>query len=123
MAAPADPVRQAALDRVMERRVRGRARSRFVRALAAAAGALLGAASLPLIVLLPEVGIPALLVALRLLAVEFDWAASAYAWIAWRWAQARAWYHGRSRTGRWLIVLALVGVAAALVWLLVHELG
>jgi hypothetical protein len=72
-------VRDAALSRVFAYRERGQARPMPVRAALAVFGGVLLVASIPMIVLLPEVGIPALLIALRLLAVEADWAARAYA--------------------------------------------
>ena len=84
---------------------------------------MLGLVALPLVVLLPELGVPALLFALRLLAVELLWAARAYAWITWRWAQLLAWFRSRSAPVRGAILVALVVVAVLLVWLLVHELG
>jgi len=67
-------VRDAALSRVFAYRERGQARPMPVRAALAVFGGVLLVASIPMIVLLPEVGIPALLIALRLLAVEADWA-------------------------------------------------
>ena len=82
--------RDAALSRVFAYRERGQARPMPVRAALAVFGGVLLVASIPMIVLLPEVGIPALLIALRLLAVEADWAARAYAWTDWRFAQMRA---------------------------------
>lgn len=106
----------------MAQRQRGRARSAAVRALAAGTGALLAVAAVPLVVVLPEIGIPALLLALRLLAVEFDWAARCYAWVVWRWGQARAWYHARSARVRTLVIAGLVALAVGLLWLLAHSL-
>jgi hypothetical protein len=78
-------------------------------------------ASVPLVAVLPEFGVPALLVALRFLAVEADWAAKAYAWVDWRFTQARDWFHRQSRPVRWVVLLLLLAVALALLWLLVHE--
>ena len=74
-----------------------------------------------MIVLLPELGIPALLVAFRLLAVEADWAARAYAWTDWRFSQLRDWFHRQSRAVRATILIVLLLAAAALIWLLVYE--
>lgn len=87
----------------------------------ACTGLLLLIGSVPLIVVLPEAGVPALLLALRFLAVEFDWAAQAYAWVMWRWGQLRAWYHARAPVVRGLVVLGLVTLAALLLFLLVSE--
>lgn len=114
--------RRAALDRVYAYRKRGRARPIPVRASLAVLGGLLLIASIPLIVLLPEAGIPALLVALRLMAVEADWAARGYAWTDWRFTQLMHWFHGRSRATRWTIMAILLLIAVALVWLLIYEL-
>jgi len=116
-----DAERDAALSRVIEYRERGRARPRGVRVALAVAALLLGVAALPLAVVLPEVGIPAVLVSLRLLAVEFDWAARSYAWLVWRWEQVRGWYRRQPQPMRALVIAVLIAIAAALVWLLVHE--
>lgn len=86
---PADVInptstRDAALARVLAYRQRVRARPLLIRATLAVVGGGLFVVSLPMIVLLPELGIPALLVAFRLLAVEAQWAVRAYAWTDWR---------------------------------------
>ncbi|MDP7724665.1 hypothetical protein [Mycobacterium sp. TY814] len=114
--------REAALARVHAYRNRARARPATVRALLAVLGSLLLVASVPLIVVLPEAGIPALLVALRLMAVEADWAARAYAWTDWRFVQLRHWFQRQSRLIRWTIMAVLLLVAVALVWLVIYEL-
>lgn len=113
--------RDAALARVLAYRERGQARPMPIRAALAILGAGLLLACGPLIVLLPEVGVPVLLVAFRLLAVEADWAARAYAWTDWRFTQLRDWFHGRSGPVRVAILTGLLVVAAALVWLIVVE--
>src|SRR3712207_2367702 len=112
---------ERALARVLEYRDRGRRRPPLPRAVLAALGAVLLLASVPAAVVLPELGVPALLVALRLPAVEADWAARAYAWIDWRFSQSREWFHRQSRPVRGVVVLGLVALAVALVWLLIHE--
>ncbi|VBA58477.1 hypothetical protein [Mycobacterium attenuatum] len=115
--------RDESLSRVLAYRERGRSRPMVVRASQAVlAGALLVAA-IPLIVLLPELGIPALLVAFRLLAVEAEWAARAYAWTDWRFTQARVWLHRQSAVVQAAVIVGLLLIAAALVWLVVDELG
>lgn len=106
---------------MMEYRERWRGRPPAVRVALAVAGLLLGVAAIPLVVLLPEVGIPAILVALRLLAVESDWAARCYACVVWRWEQVHDWYRHQARPVRALVIAVLVAIAVALVWLLVHE--
>ena len=113
--------RDAALERVMKQRSIGRARPRALRLVMAALGLLTAVVAVPLVVVLPEIGVPLLLVALRLLAVEFDWAARSYAWVIWRWGQARAWYHGASRPVQGLVALVLLALLAGLGWLLLHE--
>lgn len=119
-----EPVdRESALERVLARRVAGRARAAPLRIAVAVAGAVAGLAAIPLAIVLPELGIPLLLVALRLLAVEFDWAARAYAWVIWRWHQVTHWFAQASTPARAATVLALVAIAVGLVWLLAHEFG
>jgi hypothetical protein len=115
--------RDAALQRVMEQRSIGRTRPPALRILMAAAGLAAAIVAVPLVVVVPELGVPLLLVALRLLAVEFDWAARSYAWVIWRWGQAKARYHGASAPVRALVVLVLLALLVGLVWLLAHELG
>ena len=117
----ATAAREAALARVLACRQRVLARPTAIRvSLAILAGVLL-LACIPLMVLLPEAGIPALLVALRLLAVEVDWAARAYAWTDWRFTQLRDWFHRQSGCIRASIFGNLLLVAVALVWLIVYE--
>jgi len=54
------------------------------------AGLLAGVAAIVLVVPFPEVGVPLLLVALRLLALEFEWAARAYEPVLRTWERAKA---------------------------------
>lgn len=115
--------RDAALRHVMEYRERGRGRPTPVRIVVAVLGLVALLAVVPLVVVLPEAGVPLLLLALRLLAVEFDWAARAYAYVIWRWGQVKAWYRTRSPLVRGLVILGLVALAAVLVWLLVHAVA
>lgn len=115
--------RTASLNRVLAYRERGRSRPRAVRLAFAFVGASLLLASVPLAIVLPEVGVPVLLAGLRLLAVEVDWAARAYSWIDWQFVQVRAWFHRQSRPTRALVVVGLLLLAVALVWLLIHQLG
>ncbi|OBJ56183.1 hypothetical protein [Mycobacterium sp. 1423905.2] len=118
---PPDPdraaTRDAALARVLAYRERGRTRPAPLRAFLAALGVVLLVASVPLIVVLPELGIPALLIAFRLLAVEADWAARAYAWTDWRFVLLRQWFSRQSRLTRTAIWVALLLLLVALVWL------
>jgi len=105
---------------VLRYRERGRRRPGLVRAILAGVGALTLVASIPLAVVLPEAGVPALLVALRLLAIEVDWAAKAYAWLDWRASQTRQWFSRQTRPIRVALLVFLLLVAAALVWLLLR---
>lgn len=93
-----------------------------MRAAVALLGAALLVAAVPLLVLLPEGGIPTMLLALRLLAVEADWAARAYAWFDWRYSQALAWFQRQSRPVRAALLAGLLVIAAAIVWFLAFEL-
>lgn len=113
--------RADALARVLAYRTRGRARSMPVRVGLGVLGGVLLVASIPLIVLLPEVGIPALLVAFRLLAVEALWAARAYAWTDWRFSQLRQWFGRQSRAVRGAIVVSLILLAVAIVVVFVYK--
>jgi hypothetical protein len=113
--------RDDALIRVLAYRERGRARAMPVRIGVAVLGGVLLVASIPLTVLLPEFGIPALLVAFRLLAIEADWAARAYAWTDWRANQWCIWAKRQSRLVRTIIVAGLILVAVAIVVVFVYE--
>jgi hypothetical protein len=64
------------------------------------------------VVPLPELGLPLLLLGLRLLALRYDWAARAYLPVA------RLWERLKELPGWAKITVALVGVAlvAGLVW-------
>ena len=121
--AAAEASRDLARARVEHQRARGRERSIPARALVALLGLVLLVVSVPLVIVLPEGGIPALLLALRLLAIEFDWAARAFTWVTWRWTQILAWFEDQPAGVRTAVLLALAGVAILLVWLLVKGLG
>jgi hypothetical protein len=90
-----------------------------VRAANVLGGALLGLVSLPLAIALPEIGVPLLLVGLRLLAFEYAWAARAYASVAWTWTRAKTWFAGRPVVVQMLVLLALAAIAIALIALVV----
>ncbi|GBG39036.1 hypothetical protein [Mycobacterium montefiorense] len=113
--------RDDALARVLANRTRGQARAMPIRAGLAVLGGVLLVASIPLTVLLPEFGIPALLIAFRLLAVEAMWAARAYAWTDWRFTQMQHWFHRQSRVVRMVIVAGLILLAVAIVVVFVYE--
>lgn len=103
------------LARVFERRERHRERSLFVRAGVVVAGGAVSLSAALLSVVTPELGLPLLLFGLRLLALEFDWAARLYAKVA-RLAKRVA---GRFRK---LLPTSRFGVAVAVV-VLVTVLG
>lgn len=103
---------------MLARRARHRERSIATRVAVAAFAVLALAASLPLLVVLPELGLPFLLWALSLLALEFDWAASAFAWVTWRWGRFHAWFDRRNLAVKGLVVLATLAVAIGLLALL-----
>jgi hypothetical protein len=111
--------RDAALGRLHARRERGRARPALVRVILGGIGVVLFVAAIPLVVVFPEAGVPVLLVALRLLAVEVDWAARAYIWTDWRFCQARDWLHRQPRSVHAALILSFVVVAAVIVWWIV----
>ena len=115
-------VRREAAARVHRYRERGQSRPVTVRVLVSVAGGIVLLASLPLCVVLPEVGVPILLLGLRFLAVEADWAARACVWIDWRFTQAKRWFGRQRASVRAAVGGILVGLAALLVWLLVVEL-
>ncbi len=70
------------LERVLGQRERHRERSVFVRAGVVVTGGAVSVFAALLAVIAPEFGVPLLLLGLRLLALEFDWAARAYARVA-----------------------------------------
>ena len=68
----------AVLEKVLAQRERHRGRSIFVRAGIVVGGGAISVLAAPLSVPAPELGLPLLLFGLRLLALEFDWAARLY---------------------------------------------
>ncbi len=68
----------AVLDRVLARRERHKKRSIFTRFGVVVAGGAVSIFATPLSLPAPELGLPLLLFGLRLLALEFDWAARLY---------------------------------------------
>ena len=63
-------------------------------------------AGAPLAILLPEIGIPLVLVGLRLLAPYYVWAGRANAWVSERWERAHAWYARQPYLVRVAVLLA-----------------
>jgi hypothetical protein len=110
--------RQDLVDGLIAARARHAERSRGARIAQMLAGLALLAVGIPLAIVVPEFGIPGLLLGLRLLADEYDWAAHAYGSIAWRWERFRTWFLARPGPVKVLVVLAMSIVAIALLALL-----
>lgn len=103
----------ATLARVFERRERHRERSIFVRAGVVVAGGAVSLFAALLSIITPEFGLPLLLFGLRLLALEFDWAARLYtkvAKLAKRVAGSLRKLWPKSKVGVALVILALAAV-------------
>ncbi len=77
--------------------------------------------AIPLFVVIPEVALPVLLWSLSLLALEFDWAVKAYAWVTWRWQQFHAWFGRQHAATKALVVAATLAVALVLLSLIFLE--
>ncbi len=75
----------------------------------------MGLAGAVLLVPLPELGLPLLLVGLRLLALEYEWAARAYVPVA------RFWDRVKVLSTRWKIAIAAIAalIVGAIVWWLI----
>ena len=98
--------------RLEDARDRFRARSPGRRLAALAGGWLAGFVGLVLVVPLPEVGLPLLVVGLRLLALRHDWAARAYLPVARLWERVKA-LPAFAKVALGLVAIALV---AGIVW-------
>ena len=110
--------RDDALARVRARRARHRRRPLVVRAGSVLAGGLLAAVGVLLVPPLPELGLPALLGGLGLLALEFDWAARALAAAIDGAATLRGRWRGTRRVTRAALLATVVTlIAAATLWL------
>ncbi|MFQ6397853.1 hypothetical protein ACLMAJ_30990 [Nocardia sp. KC 131] len=101
--------------RVLERRERHHNRSVPIRALVVVGGIALGVAAVALF-WAPELGLPLLIVSLRLLALEFDRAIPAQVWAERRLIRVRAWLKGDSRAKQ-ITIWVVVGLIAAAVLL------
>jgi hypothetical protein len=106
------------LDKVLGQRERHRQRSMFVRVAFVIAGSAAGIVGAILTIVVPEFGLPLLLLGLWLLAYEFDWAARAHARVARLLKRWREWF---GRLSPWkkggLIAAAILIVAAVVIWL------
>ena len=99
---------------MLARRARRRQRHPAYRAAVAVFAGVLLVAAVPLLVVLPELGLPVLIWALSLLALEFDWAVQAYGWVTWRWEQFHAWFGRQHAAVKALVVLATLAIAIGL---------
>lgn len=106
----------AVLQRVLLQRGRHRKRSIFVRAGIVIAGGAASVVAAPLL-LAPELGLPLLLFGLRLLALEFDWAARLYARVEKFARRVLSWL--KSKVGI-AVVFGIAVVVAVAVWTLVY---
>jgi hypothetical protein len=107
--------RQDLVDGLIAARARHAHRGLGIRAAQVAAGLALLVVAVPLSVLVVELGVPALLLSLRLLADEFDWAARAYASVAIRWERFQAWFMTQNGAVKALVLVATSIVAIVLV--------
>lgn len=72
-----------------------------------------------MLVVVPELGVPLLLIGLRLLAMQFAWAARAHAAVSTWFDTVRVWLAGKPRWLRRLILAGLVAVAVGVVALVI----
>jgi hypothetical protein len=93
-------------------------RGRGARIGQAALGFVLLVVAVPLTALVVELGVPLLLIALRVLADEFDWAARAFGTVAWQWERFRAWLAAQPGAVRSLVIIATSIVAIVIIALL-----
>ncbi|HJS48980.1 MAG TPA: hypothetical protein VJ745_01550 [Gaiellaceae bacterium] len=95
-------------------RERHRERSVLVRTLAVAGGGFVGLAGAAFVLPVPELGLPLLLMGLRLLALEYEWAVRAYVPVARLWERVKAlslvWKIG-------IVAIAVLAVAGLVWWL------
>lgn len=98
--------------RLQAARERQRQRSRAARILTVLGGGLVGLLGAVLLLPLPELGFPLLLVGLRVLALEYEWAARAYVPVA------RLWERLKALSMRWKVAIAAVAVicVGGIVW-------
>ena len=98
--------------RLQAARERQRQRSRTARILTVLGGGLVGLLGAVLLLPLPELGLPLLLVGLRVLALEYEWAARAYVPVA------RLWERLKALSIRWKAAIAVVAVVCVggIVW-------
>ena len=98
--------------RLQAARERQRQRSRAARVLTVLGGGLVGLLGAVLLLPLPELGLPLLLVGLRVLALEYEWAERAYVPVA------RLWERLKALSTPWKVAIAACAILAvgAIVW-------
>ena len=98
--------------RLQASRERQRQRSRAARILTVLGGGLVGLLGAVLLLPLPELGLPLLLAGLRVLALEYEWAARAYVPVA------RLWERLKALSIRWKAAIAAIAVlcVGGIVW-------
>jgi hypothetical protein len=98
--------------RLQAARERQRQRSHAARILTVLGGGLVGLLGAVLLLPLPELGLPLLLVGLRVLALEYEWAARAYVPVA------RLWERLKALSIRWKAAIAAIAVlcVGGIVW-------
>jgi len=105
---------EGARARLEAARERHRERSVLTRTLAVAGGGLAGLTGAVLVLPVPELGLPLLLVGLRLLALEYEWATRAYLPVA------RLWDRVKALSLAWKIAIAIAAIVvlaiAGLLW-------
>ncbi|QLY28318.1 hypothetical protein [Nocardia huaxiensis] len=112
-------VRQSLVQSVPHEVVAQQRRPLWIRVAAAAGGSVAALAGLVLLAVAPELGVPLLLIGLRLLAMQFAWAARAHAAVSAWFDTAMAWLAGKPRWLRWLILAGIAAVAVGLVLLII----
>ena len=101
-------------ERIETRRQRQRERPLVVRALVALVGSIMALAAAPIAVVLPEFGVPLLVAALSILALEFTWAVGALVWVIRTWERIKRWYRGLSGVGKATVWIVAVGILLGL---------
>ena len=104
--------REEAHGRLEDARDRHRARSPGRRLAGLAGGWAAGLLGVVLVLPLPELGLPLLVIGLRLLALRYDWAARAYLPVAQLWARVKA----LPVFAKLALGIAAMAVVGGLVW-------
>jgi hypothetical protein len=110
----AGEVEEQVRERALRQREQHRKKPLLVRAAFVCAGVLTGVAGLVLL-FAPEFGLPVLLVGLRLLAYEFDWAIRIYVRVATWVRRFTGWYRRLARVKKWSPVIVIAGGVVVLI--------